>query len=208
MNFIITTITTYAHELPIWLFVFVGSFFEEIFPPIPAFLTMILTGSLARIQGYELYALLPLVLISAGGKTLGSIVVYEVVDRAENVFMKKFGHLFNLTDSSLEKFGRRFSQSWSDYAILISLRAIPLVPSTLVTVGSGLIALPRRLFVIATYIGTLFRDSVYIYIGYIGMKNFSNHSHFLYQAFSLKHVITGAILTLCCAVLYLAYKRR
>lgn len=169
----------YAHSFPLPPLAFGAAFFEELIPPIPGFTLMIMIGSFARIQDYQLLALFSLTLFTASGKTLGATIVYHIVDRLEDVFFSKFGPLFKIKPEQVEAFGKKLGHGMIDYAILIFLRALPIIPSTLVTIGSGLIRVPKRLFIISTFIGSTIRDSIYLYTGYVGTIAFEKYFHSL-----------------------------
>lgn len=199
------TFTTFAHTVPLEIFAFVAAFFEEIIPPIPAFPVMVMAGSFAKVQDYHLIAIFVLALFSSLGKTFGALTVYYVVDKIEDYFMLKFGNLFNLEPGKLESLGRRLGKGWSDYFVLIALRAIPIVPSTLISVGSGLLKIPLKLFVVTTFIGTIMRDCLYLYIGYVGTRAFHKYyigseSHFFIKSL--------AITLLIAFIIYYILKRR
>lgn len=161
---------SYIHSLPLELFAFIASFVEEVIAPIPSPSVMMLTGSFASMNGYVLPGLIALTLIAACGKTLGAIVVYFVSNRAEDFIMRKFGKFFGVTTENVTAFGQKFGNGWRDYLLLTFFRALPIVPSSLVSIGSGLIKIPFKLFIIATFFGTVIRDGVYLYVGFVGTE--------------------------------------
>ncbi len=168
INWLQATLVPYAQTLPLELFVFLASFFEEIIPPIPAFPIMILAGGFARVQDYYLLQILLLALASALGKTVGSILVYHLADKLEDALVLRFGKFFSLKPGQLEAFGAKLGNGWFDYLVLTLLRSFPLIPSSLISIGSGMLSIPLRLFLFATFTGTILRDGLYIYAGYMG----------------------------------------
>jgi membrane protein DedA with SNARE-associated domain len=163
-------LASYIYVVPLELFVFVASILEEIIAPIPSPTVMMLTGYFAQVQGASLYALIPLVVIGTIGKTIGATVVYMLADTAEDIVVGKFGKFFNIEKDDIEKFGKKLQGGFRDYVILSVLRAMPFVPSTVISVGSGVLKIPKTVYVVSTAIGTLFRDSFYIYAGYVGLE--------------------------------------
>ncbi len=161
---------SYIHSLPLELFAFIASFIEEVIAPIPSPSVMMLTGSFASVNGYTLGGLVILTLIAACGKSLGAIVVYYVSYGAEDFIMKKFGRFFGVTTEDVTAFGKKFGNGWRDYLLLTFFRALPIVPSSLVSIGSGLLKIPFKLFIIATFVGTIIRDGVYLYVGFVGTE--------------------------------------
>ncbi len=159
---------SFANSLPLEVFVLVASFVEEVIAPIPSPTVMVLAGSFARVQDYMMPALVVLALIGAMGKTIGAIVVYFITDKAEDVVMNKFGKFFGVTHEDVEKLGKKLGNGFRDYILLTTLRALPFIPSVVVSVGSGLLKVPVTLFIISTFLGTIIRDGFYLYAGYIG----------------------------------------
>ncbi len=168
INWLQANLVPYAQTLPLELFVFFASFFEEIIPPIPAFPIMILAGGFARVQDYYLLQILLLALASALGKTVGSVLVYHLADKLEDAFVIRFGKFFGLKPGQPEAFGAKLGNGWLDYLVLTLLRSFPLIPSSLISIGSGILSIPLRLFLFATFLGTVLRDGIYIYAGYMG----------------------------------------
>lgn len=164
----------YVHILPLEVFVLVASIVEEIIAPIPSPSVMMLAGSFAFIQDYVLWGLLPLAVIGAVGKTIGGLVVYGISDRAEDVIMNTFGKFFGVTHEDIERLGRKLQGGARDYVLLTFLRALPIVPSVILSVGGGVLKVRLPLFIFSTFVGTIFRDGLYLYAGYTGITFFVN----------------------------------
>jgi membrane protein DedA with SNARE-associated domain len=157
---------SYAEQVPLIFFATIASFIEEIIPPIPSPSIMIITGSVAKVQEYAWPGLIILIILGAFGKTLGASVAYYISDKVEDMFAGKITKFIGITHEQIEAFGARLSRSWKDYFILILLRALPIIPSTLLSVGGGLLKINFKLFIISTFIGSLVRDAIYIFLGY------------------------------------------
>jgi membrane protein DedA with SNARE-associated domain len=163
-------IISYAEHMPLEIFSPVVSFLEEIIPPIPSPSVMFATGSMALIQGYLLPGLIILALLGAVGKTLGASVAYFVADKVEDLLSVGISKFIGITHSQIESFGSRLGKGSRDYIILTVLRALPVVPSSLLSVGCGLLKVKFRLFLFSTFIGSIIRDFIYIYLGYAGTE--------------------------------------
>lgn len=161
---------SYAEHMHLTIFAPAVSFLEEIIPPIPSPSVMIATGSMASVQGYVFYSLFFLAFLGALGKTAGASVTYYVADKVEDLLSGKIARFLGVTHEQIEAFGARLGNGPRDYIILTVLRALPIMPSFLISVGSGLLKIRFRLFIISTFIGSFFRDFLYIYVGYIGTK--------------------------------------
>ena len=163
-------IISYAEHIPLEIFSPAVSFFEEIIPPIPSPSVMFATGSMALIQGYLFPGLIILALLGAVGKTLGASVAYFVADKVEDLFSAGISKFIGITHSQIESFGSHLGKGLRDYVILTVLRSLPIVPSSLLSVGCGLLKVQFRLFLFSTFVGSIIRDFIYIYLGYIGTE--------------------------------------
>lgn len=176
---LIDTLTTYSSSLPLEFMAFLGGFIEEFLPPLPIPPIMFFVGNFARIQAYPLITIFTLAIISASARTISAGLIYKIVDKLEDIFIIKFGVYFNLKPGQIESIGQRLGDGKANYLVLISLRAFPFIPSTFISIVSGIIRLPQRLFLISTFIGLLIRDSFFLYVGYMGTKTLRK---FLYEA--------------------------
>jgi len=161
---------SYASHVHLAIFAPLVSFFDEILPIIPSPSIMITTGAIASLQHYNYYGLLMLAIIGAVGKTLGSTILYFIVDKVEDLLAGKISKFFGITPEQIKSFGARLSQNWKDYIILTVLRALPFMPSSLLSVGCGLLKVRLKLFLISSFIGSIIRDFIYIYLGFNGTR--------------------------------------
>ena len=195
-NFLEHFLLSSAGSIHLTIFAPMVSFIEEIIPPIPSPSVMIATGYMAQVQGYLFYSLILLAILGAIGKTCGAAVVYYVVDKVEDLLSSKIARFIGVTHEQIEALGKRLSKDKRDYVILTILRALPVVPSSLLSVGCGLLKVNFRLFLISTFIGSIFRDFIYIYVGFTGTKvvrryfeNTANTTESLVQALSIIIII-------------------
>lgn len=161
-------IQTLAHSLPLEAFVFIGSYLEEVIAPIPSPSIMVIAGSFGAIQKYVPHELALLVLIASIGKTLGGLTMYALARHARGPLLRMLGRVVSITEDELAAFGKRFNGSLRDYGVYIFLRALPLIPSIVLSFGSGAVGLSVRLFIIGTFVGTLIRDAFYLIVGFSG----------------------------------------
>jgi uncharacterized membrane protein YdjX (TVP38/TMEM64 family) len=194
-----------AEHMPLAVFSPVVSFLEEVIPPIPSPSVMFATGSMALVQGYLFPGLLILTLLGAIGKTLGASVAYFVADKIEDLLAGGISKFLGISHVQIESFGARLGKGSRDYVILTVLRALPIVPSSLLSVGCGLLKVRFKLFVISTFIGSLIRDFIYIYLGYIGTTVAIS---FLKQTVGTESIIQTIILFIIILGLGFLYFRR
>ncbi len=165
-----TSLVALTEVLPLELFVAVGSVVEEIVAPIPSPAIMVIAGSLAEAEGRGILGLIPLALAGAVGKTIGALVVYTIVDKSENFFTSRFGKFLNITPGEIERLGSKLGKGVHDYVLLTFLRALPVMPSVVISGGAGLLKISRTLFLVSTFFGTIIRDGFYLYAGYLGTE--------------------------------------
>lgn len=195
-----------AHTLPLEVFVFIASFVEEIVAPIPSPTVMLVAGSLAQVQDRALFALVFLVAVGAVGKTLGALCVYAISSKAEDVVLQKFGKFFGVTEADVVRLRGMLGNGVRDYVLLTVLRALPIMPSVLLSVGSGVLKVPIPLFIFSTFFGTLFRDGVYLYVGYVGTEVLTHFVQTSTHIETLIEYIVGALVVVF--VVYFIYRKR
>lgn len=157
-----------AETVPIELFVFIASFIEEVIAPLPSASVLLATGALAAVQGRELVGLIPLVFLASVGKSIGAIGVYYVARALGHTMITKYGRWFGVDEAKVVAFGNKLDNSNQSFWLLTFLRALPIMPSALISIGGGVLKIHLGLFMVTTFIGTIIRDSFYIYIGFVG----------------------------------------
>lgn len=201
-----TATLSLAKELPLEWFVIIASFIEEVIAPVPALAVLMTTGSLAAIQGRTVPELLPLILLATIGKSIGAIIVYFLADKVGVLMVSKFGKFFEITPADIERLGSKITDGPRDYLILTLIRAAPIIPSSVVSVGSGLLKIPFRVYMVATVLGTIFRDGFFLYVGYTGTEFLSTLATDTDNVESLLQ--NGFILIVLMSLMYLFYRHR
>lgn len=195
-----------ADLMPLEIFAFLSSFIEEVIAPIPSPAAMIATGSLASLQGRPFYNLFILCLLGAAGKLLGAIIVYFIADKVEDIFSGKLAKFFGVSHEDVESFGARLGKGWKQYLGLTFLRALPIMPSSLVSIGSGIIKVRWRVYIVSTFFGTIIRDFFYIYFGYAGITALGS---ILNKSATVESIIqTFAVVAIAALLGYAYYQRR
>lgn len=194
-----------SQAVPLEAFVFVGSFFEEMISPIPSTLIMGLAGSLAAADAKTLVFLVWLSLIGNVGKIIGSFFYYVLGDKAEDFAIRKVGRFFGVTHEQIEGVGRRFTGHWKDGLLLFSLRLVPFLPTTPISIACGIIKMSKRTFLVATFLGNFLKDFVYLLIGYTGIVAIRS---FFRGVIELKYYADIAIAVSFVALLFLLWYHR
>ena len=205
MEQIISLIKTLAHNIPLDGFAFIGSFLEEIIAPIPSPLVMTTAGTLAHTQNHTLLYLFWLALAASLGKTIASWLYYLLADKTEDLILTRFGKFIGISHKEIESIGKRFNGTWRDDVVLLVVRALPIMPTSLVSVVCGFIKLNMRTYLQSTFIGYFIRSFIFLYIGYTGMTTYGNVSNELVSIESFIKVVSGAGLVLF--LVWIFYKR-
>jgi len=169
MQMLITWLESLAQQVPVTWFVFIGALVEEIIAPIPSPLVMMLGGSIAASQGSTVLFLLLLALIGALSKTLGSLVIYVLADKAEDVLINKFGKFLGVSHSDTEGLGKYLGNGKRDDIAIFLMRAIPVIPTAPVSVIAGLIKINLKTYLLSTFLGLVVRNMIYLYLGYTSL---------------------------------------
>ncbi len=151
--------------------VFLASIVEEIIAPIPSTL-VIMGSSFLILKDYPLAAdsivrlLIYVVLPASAGVTLGSLVVYAIGYFLGSPFIKRWGKYMGVSWDDIEKAEGRFSSGHSDNLILLTFRAVPVVPSVAISIFCGFIRYRLRDYIIFTFLGSLVRGLVLGILGW------------------------------------------
>jgi membrane protein DedA with SNARE-associated domain len=194
-----------SNYMPLTIFAPLASFIEEAIPPIPSPAIMIITGFLASVQNLSIHSIIFLCILGSIGKTVGAWLIYFIMDKVEDILSTRFGKFIGVTHQDIESFGAHLGKGPRDYIILTVLRALPVIPSTLISVGAGLLKIPLRLFLISTLVGSLIRNSVYLYLGFIGVTVANS---FIKNSVNIESIIQTIIITVIVIVLGFMYYKR
>lgn len=161
-----------AQSVPLEVFVIIGSVLEELIPPIPSPFVMSTAGlSLVNDQrNWMTFAWIAAV--GAVGKTAASWVIYLVSDKFEDVIIGRFGKYLGVTHTQIEKLGSKLGNGWKDEVLLVAIRAIPLIPSFIISFGCGVLKTEIKSFLATTLIGSFLRNLLLLYISVVGFQEF------------------------------------
>jgi len=167
-----------AQSIRLEYFVVLGSILEEIIVPIPSPFVMTTAAFVAKAQNLNLYQVSIVCLAAAIAKTVMSWVFYIITDKAEDVIVGRFGKYIGINHKSVEKIGSMLTGRWWNNVALFLLRAIPIFPTSLVTIAAGAIKYPMKPFLIVTFLGTMVRNYFYIWVGYFGYDQINKYFGF------------------------------
>ena len=167
-----TYFTSLAHVMPIDLYVFGGSFVEELIAPIPQSLIVVVAGTLAKTQGYPVIFLLWLAFLSGVGKMLAGWLFYILGDKAEHIVIGKFGRVLGVTEKEIAKWSAYVNNGRKDILFLFLARIIPVIPTAPVSVVCGVMKVNFKMFLIISILGLTIRNWLFLYLGYLGLSGY------------------------------------
>ncbi|PIQ70017.1 hypothetical protein COS55_00430 [Candidatus Shapirobacteria bacterium CG03_land_8_20_14_0_80_40_19] len=191
--------------------VILGGLIEQVIVPIPSPLVPMVAGFLfvsptigfwSAARDIFLKAALPF----AVGSTIGSTIVYLIAWHGGKWLIDKFSKWFSFKWEDVEKFQKRYFHGRKTDELLIFLfRAIPLIPSVLVSAACGAIRTKPPDFYFFTFLGLLIRG---IILGFVGWQ--SGEALFkVSEGLDRWEMVFSAIIVLAViAGLVLAYKGR
>jgi len=205
MSPIILYLEKLAQHVPLEVFTVIGTFLEEIIAPIPSPFVLTTAGTITKAQGNALPYIVFIAIIASISKTFGGWILYKVTDKLEDVFTSKFGKFIGISSGDVEKVGRYFNGTARDWVALFTLRALPIFPSSPISITSGLLKIKMRMFLIITFLGTIIRNLCYLYLGYAGLAASEEVMQGLDKSETVGKVI---VVVLLAGVLLWGYKKR
>ena len=157
-----------SQTINLQLFVVIGSFLEEIIAPIPSPFVMTTAAAIAQAQNYLFAQLAILVIVASFAKTVSSYLIYVAFDKLEDVMINKFGKHVGLSHKLIEQIGAFLTGTWVDDFLMILARALPFIPTILISAGAGVIKYHKKSFIITTFLGVVIRNAFYLWVGYVG----------------------------------------
>jgi membrane protein DedA with SNARE-associated domain len=157
-----------SEALPLEWFTVVGGFVEELIGPIPSPLVLTLAGSIAADRQSGFWYVILLALLASGGKTAASWLLYLLGDKAEYWIVGKWGEVLGLSHEKVRSWSASFNGGWWDDALIIFLRAVPILPAAPISVLCGVLKIKMRTYLVSTFIGYALRSLFFLWVGYAG----------------------------------------
>jgi membrane protein DedA with SNARE-associated domain len=146
------------------LTVILGAFLQELVSPLPSFVVFVPGGVALQAEHASIWHVLILTLIIAVVRVVAGLILYGGAERLSTWLFTK-----RKAKKQLERVRAKLSQKGSWWTIFI-LWALPVVPSTIISLGAGFVKVPLRTFVTATYAGAIINALTYLLIGYYGLQ--------------------------------------
>ena len=179
--------------------VFLASVIEEIIAPIPSALVMTAAGFfLIPNHAWTFDALKTLVFTiaipGALGVTLGSLIIYGLGYISGKPALIRWGGYFGLTWTDVENMEKNFSRGYSDELMLFLVRAIPIIPSVVISGFCGIIRLPLKEYVMYSFLGTIVRNIILAAIGWRVGAVYESIAVYIDKAENVIFILSGALM--------------
>jgi membrane protein DedA with SNARE-associated domain len=195
-------------QVPLEVFVFIGTFLEELISPIPSFLIMVPAGAAALTQGHPLWYLPVLAVIASCGRLIAGSFLYFVADKLEDKIFAKNRKFFGITHQDVEGFGKKISRKnkTRNWLILFGLAAIPFLPTATLSLACGFVKVKFSTFFTTNFFGSIINGLFFLYIGYVGLESAKiiNKLNFAGQILT---IIIVAILLVFITRYYISHKK-
>lgn len=150
--------------------VFYASVAEEIIHVVPTSVVHLtagamLLGDLSWSWQLLVRAILFVGIPAALGVTIGALPFYIAGWYGGKPFIERYGKWIGVSWESIEAFDRRLSKTAWDEVIYTILRAMPFIPSIVMSVGAGVLRLPLRTYFIGSLLGTFIRATAMGMVG-------------------------------------------
>lgn len=192
------------------LFVFLGGLVEQVIVPIPSPLITMAGGFLLVEQNVPLLQALHEILFKVSlpytaAAVLGLGIVYFIAYFGGKPLIEKFEGWLGFSWRNIEQLQTRFQGNWWDGILLVALRAIPVIPISLVSGVAGAIRFPIVKFYLLSTIGILIRSFL---LGFIGWQTGEAYQAMAEGIEQIEDYVTVGLLILLVAVLFWGYRRR
>lgn len=152
--------------------VFLGALAEELFYIIPSSIVQLSAGVilLGHISFSWLLlgkAMLIIGIPAALGVTIGSLPYYALGYYGGKPAIERWGKWLGINWQQVEELDAKLSKNWWDEVVFTGLRALPVLPSVLLSVGPGVLRLSLRTYLIGSFVGTFIRATAMGLIGAI-----------------------------------------
>lgn len=191
------------------LSVFIGGLLEEIIIPIPSPLVSITAGALLIKEASFLPALGQIVscisLPFSVGALIGTNLAYFLAFFGGKLMIEKTEKFLGFSWKVVEKTQQKYFKGSGDELAIVILRAIPVVPVSLVSIICGGLRYNLKSFYFASFIGLLIRSTI---LGIIGWQTGHTYENWIHGLDKIETVVSLIILILLAAVLFIMYRQR
>lgn len=190
--------------------VFFAEVIEEIIVPIPSALVLFTSGFLFLKGDFSLDLLKDLIFIitipGALGLTLGSTVIYCLGFYGGKPVIEKYGNFLGVGWADVLNFENMVNKTKYDEIFFVFARIVPIVPSSLIAVFSGITRMPMKKYLVLTFIGSVIKASIYAFVGYKVGELYHTYAENISKIENIGLFI--ALFLLVCFIGYRMYKNK
>jgi membrane protein DedA with SNARE-associated domain len=150
------------------LSIVIGAFIQD-FIPFPSVLVFAPGAAALQLQGASIWHILALVPIIGVARVLAGLIIYWASDKLRDFLYTKQKSWFGIRQEQLKNVSKKLSNSAGWWAVF-ALWALPFAPSVVIPLSAGLVKLPLKTFITATYAGSMVNALTYLIIGYYGLQ--------------------------------------
>lgn len=152
------------------LTVFIGVIIESVIVPIPSPLIIMGAGAILIEPGFDLpSAFLPIfmkiVVPGATASTIGAYFAFAVTYWGGKPAIDRFGKFLGFGWEDILSMEQRLKKRFA--MMIFLLRALPIVPLSLISAAAGVLRLPFGSFTLWTFVGSVPRCLILGYLGYL-----------------------------------------
>jgi len=152
--------------------VFYGALLEEFFYIVPSSLVQLSAGAILLGELQFSFDLIVKSILWVGipasiGVTIGSLPYYALGYYGGKPAIERWGKWLGVSWKSIEDLEKKLTKTWWDDFIFTGLRALPILPSVVLSVGPGVFRLPMRTYLIGSFLGTFIRATL---MGFVGSR--------------------------------------
>ncbi len=189
--------------------VFVGIIIEEVIVPIPSPIIPMAAGFILIPAGISVFdaslkIFFTIAIPGAIATGIGSLVIYAVAYYGGEAVVKRFQRFFGVTIDDIKKMSKKLGKGKKLWATIVVLRAIPIFPTSAVTIAAGVLRLDIKKFFISTVIGAIPRIFI---LGFVGWHLGSAYLSIAETIDKAEGVILALIFVAVVAGIYLYIKR-
>ncbi|MEM0481107.1 MAG: DedA family protein [Candidatus Aenigmatarchaeota archaeon] len=155
-NFLVNFVSSYN-----FLAIFVLSFLETLFAPLPSEIVLPFAGFWAWKQS-NFYLAIIAIIVGALGNTLGSLPLYYLGYLGRN-YIEKYGKYFFIRKDRL-----KFVESWFNKNSMLTVFFTRFIPGirSLVSIPAGIFKMKLKKYLILTFLGFLIWNSILVSLGF------------------------------------------
>ncbi len=137
---------------------------------------------------------------------LGSFFLYGIAYWGGRPAFIRWGRLIGTSWEDIEKAKRKFTKGPIDEFSIFILRAIPIIPVSIISLLCGAVRVKWRTFGLFTFLGIIVRS---FYLGFIGWKVGDIYKLYIQEFVQIEQLIKWlAALVIVVVVVYLVFKKR